>query len=331
MHLALPQDNSDGSDIYYNYLEGKRILAGENPYLRILNGDMRQNEKYPTYFPLIYLLSALTERLGLREYVPWLGLWRVIILAFSIGTGCLIYFMLWRRKGILAAVFGALLWYLSRWPLRSTSIATYDAIPIFFLLLSFCLLSRRRTTALLLFGLSLSLKHFGVLLAPLYLIWIWQATPRHRVRTLLWSCVLIASIPALVSIPFVVWPGNSLLVNAEALLRSLAFQVTRNADTHFLVAAPSLDQYLGLSGLPARLPMLAILILVYALFWRRSVGWFTACLLTVVTFIDLNPVLFYQYLTWMVPFVPLILLESEGRLPEAVSDSPELRPARPGP
>jgi hypothetical protein len=313
VHLSLPQDNAEGSDIYYPYVEGKNILAGQNPYLRILTGDMQHNQKYATYFPMMYLLSALTQRLGLRTYGAWLGVWRAIILAFSVATGGLIYYMLWRKKGIVAGVFGALFWFLGRWSLHSTTLATYDAIPIFFLLLSLWLLPRRQATALLLFGVSLAFKHIAIWLVPLYLIWVWQTTATHRVRALLSAGVLIAVIPALISIPFLVWPGQSVFVNTKAFLYTLAFQLTRDPNSHFLVSALSLDEYLGLTGVASRLPMFAMFGLVYALFWRRTIGWFAGSLMIMATFVDLNPVLFFQYLTWLTPFVPLVLLEVEGR------------------
>ena len=35
-------------DIYFVYLEGTRLVDGENPYARVLAGDMRVNDKYAT-------------------------------------------------------------------------------------------------------------------------------------------------------------------------------------------------------------------------------------------------------------------------------------------
>ncbi len=40
--------NMDGEDIYYSWIEGGRILHGENPYARVLQGDMQNNSKYAT-------------------------------------------------------------------------------------------------------------------------------------------------------------------------------------------------------------------------------------------------------------------------------------------
>ncbi|MBE0699080.1 MAG: hypothetical protein IH586_19345, partial [Anaerolineaceae bacterium] len=35
-------------DTYYLFLDGKRIAEGQNPYSRILDSDMRENQKYTT-------------------------------------------------------------------------------------------------------------------------------------------------------------------------------------------------------------------------------------------------------------------------------------------
>ena len=50
--LNIWEYDTGGEDIYYTWLEGKRLLAGENPYARVLAGNMRENDKYATYFPL---------------------------------------------------------------------------------------------------------------------------------------------------------------------------------------------------------------------------------------------------------------------------------------
>ena len=55
-------------DVYYSWVEGARLLEGENPYATILEGDMLENQKYATYFPLFYLLSAVSQLIGLRAY-----------------------------------------------------------------------------------------------------------------------------------------------------------------------------------------------------------------------------------------------------------------------
>ena len=67
---------------------------------------------------------------------------------------------------------------------------------------------------------------------------------------------------------------------------------------------------MGWIGLPAKLPMLALMTLTYWMVWRRHVGRYAATFLILATFVDFNSVLFRQYLAWVVALVPLVALES---------------------
>jgi hypothetical protein len=77
-------------DIFYIWLEGKRVLLGENPYARILAGDLRTNDKYATYFPLAYLFSTSIQTLGLTEFHHWIAIWRPLSYAFHLGIVAII-------------------------------------------------------------------------------------------------------------------------------------------------------------------------------------------------------------------------------------------------
>ena len=51
---------SDGrEDVYFTYVEGQRLAAGENPYARVLSGNMRENDKYATYLPAFFSVSVV--------------------------------------------------------------------------------------------------------------------------------------------------------------------------------------------------------------------------------------------------------------------------------
>ncbi len=149
---------AEGEDIYYSYLEGKRILSGENPYERVLAGNMRDNDKYATYFPLFYMLSALTQAIGLKEFSEWLFLWRIIFLIFNIGIAYLIYDIINSFNLQLIAILGAIVWLFNRWTLYVAYIAHLDFLPIFFLILSLKLFSKHKRASFLFFWLSLALK-----------------------------------------------------------------------------------------------------------------------------------------------------------------------------
>ena len=112
--------------------------------------------------------------------------------------------------------------------------------------------------------------------------------------------LMIASVPILTSLPFLAW-------HAEGFVKSLAFSATRNPVDHFSVT--SLDGQMGWVGAPARLPMLVMLLAVYALAWRRKVGMYVASLFAMSTFLDFNAVLFRQYFAWIVPLIPLVMLD----------------------
>ena len=58
------------------------------------------------------------------------------------------------------------------------------------------------------------------------------------------------------------------------------------------------------------LPFFTLIALVYLLFWRRKIGFYTAGLLALASFINFNPVLFLQYFAWFTPFFPLAASEA---------------------
>jgi len=132
VYLTVAPQDMEGQDVYYSWVEGKRILSGENPYARVLSGDMAENQKYATYFPAFYWLSALSQRLGLRDFPAWMAFWRVIFLGFDIGVAALIFVALDRYRSTLIGILAALFWLFNRWTLDLLSIADLDFLPLFF-------------------------------------------------------------------------------------------------------------------------------------------------------------------------------------------------------
>ena len=294
-----------GNDIYYTWLEGKRLLAGENPYARILAGNIRENDKYATYFPLFYLLSAFTQWIGFRDYSIWLNVWRPIFLAFNIGIGVLIFYQFDRENLLLLGLFSSLFWLFSRWTIHVTKIVHIEFIAIFLLLISLILLPRKTHLSFLLFGFSLAIKQVAIFLTPLYLIWAWQLADRNKLKEVLIALFYISIIPAIISLPFILW-------NAEGFFKSILFSATRLPDSH--IKAVSLDALIQVNyptfvGIKAKLPMLFLMSIIFISSARRQIGIYTSVLLMMAVFINFNSVLFLQYFSWIVPFIPLVLSE----------------------
>ena len=300
-------------DIYYLWQDSQMLSSGENPYARILSGNMSENKKYPTYFPIFCLLSSLTQKLGLTDYDDWIGFWRHIFLVFNLGIGSLIFYIFSRQKLWLLGAFSACFWLFSRWTMYVTRVAQIDFIPIFFLLLSLFLLRRHKWTALLLFSLSLGVKQIAVFLVPIYLVWIWRSTEQNKVKTVLLAAAVIMSIPLITSLPFLVW-------NPESFVKSILFSATREGDDSF--DSPSLFE--ATAGLRF-LPMLVLTTLIGFGVVRQQIGLYTSALLTLSVFVNFNAVLFTQYFCWVLPFVPLTLSDFFDRSStlDAQKDLPE--------
>jgi hypothetical protein len=282
-------------DIYYLWQDGQRLLHGENPYARILLGNMNENQKYPTYFPVFYLLSYLTQLLGLKEYSSWIYFWRHIFLIFNLAIGTLLFYTFARRQLWLLASFASCFWLFNRWTIYVTKVAQIDFIPIFLLVFSLLIFQRHKWSSLLLFSLSLGVKHIAIFMAPLYLIWVWQSAPKDKPKALLLALAAIASIPLLTSLPFIIW-------NAESWVKSILFSASRVAENPF--NAPSLfKETVGLRLLPT----VVLMTLIYISACKRQIGRFTSALLTLSVFVNFNAILFTQYLCWVAPFVPLTL------------------------
>ena len=255
-HTRLWRLPTRGEDVYYGWVEGQRLQKGENPYARVLTGNLRDNDKYATYFPVFYYGSYLTIVAGLDTYEEWIAFWRVIFLLANLGIAGVLFYLPFRRKIWPLALFGPAFWLFNRWTLHVTRIAQIDFLAILPLIISVALFPRRRILALLLLGLSIGIKQIGIFLVPLYLIWIWRETAQGKLKATLIAGALIASIPVLTSLPFLIW-------NPEALVISVVFDALRNPADHFNVA--SFDAMIGWVGLLAKAPMIALMLLAMSL------------------------------------------------------------------
>ncbi|MEM6256348.1 MAG: hypothetical protein AAF821_25830 [Cyanobacteria bacterium P01_D01_bin.156] len=309
----IPADQLQKEDMYYIWLEGKRIATGENPYARVLAGNLRENDKYATYFPVAYLFSALAYKLGIQNYCEWLYIWRPISFACHMGIVGLTLGYFQRRGLWLMGVATASILLLGRWSLYIIRVHHLEFAAILCLVLSLVLLQSRTKLALLLFGTSLGIKQIAIFLLPLYLIWLWRHSAsmggQKRIQELAMGVLLILVVPCVTSLPFLLW-------NAEGFLKSVLFSATRLAGSH-VDKALSLDaifsqDYPWIVGLRAKLPMLALMGLLYLSFLTEKVGLFLASVMTMATFVYFNSVLFLQYFIWPLSLMPFALVEGKA-------------------
>jgi uncharacterized membrane protein len=302
VHSALWNVNQEieREDIYYTFIEGGRLINGANPYERVLSGDMRTNNKYATYFPMFYLLSGYSQQLGLESFPEWLSFWRVIFLVCNLGISCLIFQICAAENKHLLGIIGVFFWLFNRWTLHVSVISHIDFLPLFILLLSLSLLPRYFYLSCILLGLSLAIKQIAIFVVPVYLIWSWNNYHHNRLQNTLAAFALIAAIPLLVSIPFLIW-------NAEGYCKSILFSVTRYPPGY--LKTQSLDTLAGVYGIPAKIPMLFLLVLSYSLVFLQGIPLYVSHLLVMIIFFNFNSVVFRQYAIWFLPFIPLALSE----------------------
>lgn len=284
-------------DIYYTFKEGERLMQGQNLYERILSSDMRTNDKYATYLPLFYHLANWTQSLGLEHFARWLLFWREIFLIFNIAVGALLFYVPYKKGMIILAIFANLFWLFNRWTLSATISADFDFIPMFFFILGLIFFPYRLWVSGLLIGLSLSLKHFGIFIIPLLLIYMWQTKPFKKVLIYSFSMIVI---PCIVSLPF-------LLSNWKVFILSILFSATRYPFSSLRI--DSVDALLGWVGIPAKLLMLGLLGLLYALAVGSKNHLYLLSLLVMSVFVFFNSVFYPDYVMYLVPFIALAASE----------------------
>jgi len=305
----IPANELQQQDIYYIWLEGKRIFLGENPYGRILEGNLRVNDKYATYFPVVYILGSFTQVLGFTEFRDWLSFWRPISYLFHMGIVAIV-FRSFQQKGVwLLGLVASVILLLGRWSIYIIRVHHIEFATIFFLLLSLLLLQKRTRLALILYSLSLGIKQIGIFLLPLYLIYLVNKgrLGKELVAGLLW----ILSIPLLTSIPFLIW-------NAEGFFKSIIFSATRLGAAH-IQGAYSIDVYVAevipsFVGIKAKSLMLLLMAITYFSFLKERVNLLISASVTMMIFLYFNSVSYLQYFIWPLSLTLLAFSESVSSL-----------------
>jgi len=299
-------------DVHSAWTEAERLAHGNNPYDHVLSGDMLHNASYATYLPVYYLLAAASYKAGVTDYMDWLRIWRPVCELAQFAIAAFLLIVIARRNSLAAALCSSFFWYFDRWTLAVVSMAHLDTSALLFLLLSLHLFERNKTASPLLFGLSLSIKQVALFLIPFYLLWEFRSGPRDTaVRRTVKAALLLGAIPLLLSLPFLIW-------SAEAFVKSILFSATRLPVSDF--PAPSFDAAMRLVGLPAKVPMLGLMLLTFLAAFARRMGRYATSLMILTVFLDFNSVLYTQYMVWAVPFLPLALFAERPQKESAVPE-----------
>ena len=294
---VLPDIPSTTDDVYYTYLEGNRLAAGQNPYARILEEEYREDGKYPIYFGGFYLLSGLSQLAGLSSYEHWIIFWRSVFLLASLMIAWLMFYTSFMARQIPLAIFAPLFWLLNRWTLHIVHISDIDFLALVFLVASLVLWRRNRWGFFLLYGLSLSIKQMAIFLLPLYMVWAWRERRRDAsIGFFLGNLLLIGAFPLLSTAPFLFW-------SAKGVVTSIMVSLTRAPVV--IGRLHSVDAYMGWSGVLAKVPMLLSLLLSYTVCIRQRLNAAASALLVMMVYAGLNAVYFPSHFIWVVPLVPL--------------------------
>lgn len=285
-------------DIEYVWREGTEILNGKNPYAKA-GVDTKHGSKYAAYFPLSYIISAGIQKMGFASFDSWLTVIRPIIFISQLISALLALLYCYKKEKLFIGIFGFFLILFHRFALYPARVSHVDFPAIAFLLIGIMLLSKKPRTAYMLIGTSLAIKQMAIFTIPALLIYAWHQNKSFKKVTM--SFVLMALVPIVTLIPFII-------DSPKGTAQSILFAVERAATGDF--ASPDIATTLDIHGIWARIPMLGMFLLVYLACWRREMYIFGATLAIFIIFAGFNPVLFFQYLAWIIPFVPLAISEA---------------------
>jgi uncharacterized membrane protein len=278
-------------DIYNIWEEGQQIIRGINPYARIVGRSVRENDDYPTYLPLSYLFAASIQWLGAKQFEQFMQIWRPINLVSHLCLAWMVVNSYLRKQQILLSFVAASILTLGRWSAYIIDVQHLEFTAISALIGAGLLINRRPAISAFLLGLSLSIKHVGVILVPAFLIQLTSKTPapKQRIRELIRYVLLLVAIPALISVPFIATSPVGFLLN-------MLFSASRLASSH----GPGTGSHallLGLDG--ARLFLFALLAVTFMAQAQKGINFWTSCTFSMLIILQFNPVVFGQYFIWL--------------------------------
>lgn len=300
-------------DIYYEYDAAKQIQKGENPYLRILDSDMLENDKYATQLPHYYNFLAIIREKSNDNFSGFIENFRFMLFVAQVFGGLFIYLIFRKQNQKLIGLCGAVLYMFNVWTLNSMIYLKQDVLAISLLIVSFYFLNSKKYSPIsyLLYGLSLGIKYIGVFALPIYIVpYLMGKVSLKKFSLNLFLLFFIIIIP---TTPYLIEDFNS-------FSRSMIFSLTRSpveseipyGYNDLLVESP--DSYRDnaiLDKLTPRIPLFTAMLITIVLFLTKRIKQGTYLFLSLLVFAIFNPIIFPQYITWIAPFALFPLLKND--------------------
>lgn len=300
-------------DIYYEYEVAKQIQKGENPYLRILQGDMLENDKYATQLPQYYNFLALVRDHSNDNFEGFIESFRFILFVSQVLGGIFIYLIFRNQNKKLIGLCAAIFYVFNVWTLNSIIYLKQDVLAISLLIASFYFLNSKKCTPIsyILFGLSLGIKYIGVFAFPIFLIP--YLNNKIELKKLVLNLLLLFLVLVLPTIPY-------LLEDFNSFSRSVLFSLTRSPSDSDIIygyngllveSNESFSDAEIFDKFKPRIPLFIAMLLTSALVLLRKIKKGTYLFLSLLVFSVFNPIIFPQYITWIPPFALFPLLDDE--------------------
>ena len=289
-------------DIFYAWKEGVNIINGINPYERILSGDFRFNQKYPTYLPLIYLFSAFLYKSGIDSFWGFINIWRAISFIGHTFIGVTIFY-LYSQKGYKGLGFVAAFVLLTgRWSNYVIKVQHLELITVGLLLASLLIFSKKPFISGLLMAGSICLKHFGVIILPIVLIRIYELNKKENNE---FRRIFKNYLNGLIA-PLIVINTPFMIANLNGFVASLLFPITRIGQDHGVATGVNPTLF-GLDG--GKIICYVLILYIYWAFSKEKLSIYSSAFLILLLFLQFNTIIFAQYYFWLITFSLLAIQE----------------------
>ena len=290
-------------DVYHDYLAVKQLQKGENPYDRILESNMLQNDKYATQLPLYFYFLSFIRDLAKDNFSGFVEIFRSFLFWFQLAGGLFIYLIFRRINKPFIGYCAAVFYCFNVWTLNSFIFLKQDMVAIALLLASFYFFKskRHRWLAYILFALSLGIKHIGIFAFPLYLTPLLFKEESYKKFAgylgLLFLTLLIPTLPLLID-------------NPSSFLNSMLFSVTREPFSSEILFGyrellvkynASFNRGTLFEQFLPRLPLLIASVLCMLLLFLKKIPPSAYLFTSIMVFTIFNPIIFSQYITWLPP------------------------------